>query len=111
MSVNEVLKTERIVCRKRKDKDENDKKSTKKGKKEMNEENTNEISRRIKINRKSTNARNNKIPTEAQIYDMILGIRRKYEVMEDSNDNLININDIEGRNKGKRAKTRKKKGK
>ena len=75
----------------------------------MNEENTNEISRRIKINRKSTNARNNKIPTEAQIYDMILGIRRKCEVMEESNDNLININDIEGRNKCKRVKTCKKK--
>ena len=53
MSVNEVLKTDRIVkCRKREDKDKNDKKSTKKGKKEMNEKNTNETSRRIKIKKR-----------------------------------------------------------
>ena len=98
IGVNEVLKTDRIVkCRKRKDKDENDKKSTKKGKKEMNERNALELSSRIKINRKNANAK-----TEAQICDVTIGIRRKY-------DNLININDIEGRNKGKRAKTRKKK--
>jgi hypothetical protein len=97
MSVNEVLKTERIVkCRKRKDKDENDKKSTKKGKKEMNEGNTIVVPSRIKINRKNANSK-----AEA-ICDVIIGIRRKY-------DDLININDIEGRNKGKRAKTRKKK--
>ena len=59
--------------------------------------NTSELSSRIKINRKNANAK-----TEAQICDVTIGIRRKY-------DNLININDIEGRNKGKRAKTRKKK--